>query len=120
MMLSIGNNNKIDGGNGDNYIAFKGNHLYVTDGNGDSMFRTLDFAIMEGKFEQYGNYLENQLETKTLKSDVLLNTQVDTETLGDDAAATAENYVSKLTNADKNYLENNIYEHLFPMYNILR
>ena len=107
MMLSIGNNNKIDGGNGDNYIAFKGNHLYVTDGNGDSMFRTLDFAIMEGKFEQYGNYLENQLETKTLKSDVLLNTQVDTETLGDDAAATAENYVSKLTNADKNYLENN-------------
>lgn len=106
MMLSIGNNNKIDGGNGDNYIAFQGNHLYITDGDGDSMFRTLDFAVMEGKFEQYGDYLKNQLETKTLKSDVLLNTQVDTETLGDGSTtASADNFVSKLTAADKNYLE---------------
>lgn len=108
-MLSIGDNNKIDGGNGNNYLAFQGKHLYITDGDGDSMFRTLDFAVMEGKFEEYGKYLENQLETKTLKSDVLLNTQVDTETLGEKNASTgsADNFVSKLTDADKRLLENN-------------
>ena len=104
MMLSIGNNNKIDGGNGDNYIAFQGNHLYVTDGDGDSMFRTLDFAIMEGKFEQYGDYLENQLETKTIKEGVLLNSQTNTEVIDVSTATNVNDYISKLSDVDKEYI----------------
>lgn len=106
VMLSIGDYNKVNGGDGDNYIAFKGNHLYISDGDGDSSIRSLDFAIAEGNFEQYGKYLEDQIDTKILKTDVLLNTQINTEEVGGSSQG-VENFLSKITDADKNYMTKN-------------
>lgn len=114
VMLSIGDNNKMDGGDGDNYIAFKGNHLHISDGNGSSMFRTLDFAIMEGNFEQYADYLADQTTTNTKESTVLLNTQINTDTQVETTGTGAntlepelslEQAIAQLADIDKEYLE---------------
>lgn len=77
-ILLIGDNEKINSGNGDNEVTFWGDNVNIKAGDGDNSVETLDFAIAEGQYENYADYLENDT-TKTSSSTTSSTTSVTTD-----------------------------------------
>ncbi len=107
-ILSIGNYNKIGGGEGNNTIVFDGNNLDITAGNGNNYIASLDFAIKDGAYSDYGDYLNDQITSRTEKSVLVDSTTVERElskTVETTVNSATSDILGQLSDIDKTYLD---------------
>ena len=79
-MLSIGDNNDSDSGEGNDSIVFNGDNINIVAGDGNNYIASLDFAIKDGSYADYADYLEKQIETKDGKTAIIGNKNINIKT----------------------------------------
>lgn len=103
-ILSIGDNTTITGGNGDKTLVFDGNNQKITFKDGDHNISTLDYAIMNGQYGEYVDYLNDRVVSRTRSE--LISSEMTTEEVSrsEKTDITRNTSVTSVTNQMENIL----------------
>lgn len=100
-ILGLGNKNTLNGGDGNNNIVFEGDDTTITAGNGDNYIASLDFAVQNGLYTNFSNYLTDKTTKVTLAKNVLLSSNTTSKQIGQ-----SSNTASSTTiDANKDYIK---------------